>query len=338
MMALYADGPSTLRNVASWRVKETDRLAAMATELRKLGATVKEGADELTITPPATPRRWRPAIWATYDDHRMAMCGSLAAFNPAGWPVRIEDPACVGKTFPDYFETLFQAAHPARGVPVICVDGPSASGKGTLASGLAQALGYHYLDSGALYRLLGLAVRRQGLAPPFDDAAALAAIAQTLPVRFREDRVWLGAEEVTAAIRSEQAGRDASLVSALPEVRSALLHFQRDAARLPGLVADGRDMGTVVFPQASLKVFLTADVAERAKRRFEQLRARGIDIKIDSLYADLLERDARDRTRAAAPLKPAEDALPLDNSCLTIDQSIEKVLSWWQKKQPFHGA
>jgi 3-phosphoshikimate 1-carboxyvinyltransferase len=338
MMALYADGPSTLRNVASWRVKETDRLAAMATELRKLGAAVEEGADRLTITPPATPEHWRAATWRTYDDHRMAMCGALAAFNPAQLPIRIDDPACVGKTFPDYFETLFQVARPATSVPVICIDGPSASGKGTLASGLARALGYHYLDSGALYRLLGLAARRHGLAPPFQDAAALGALAKTLPVRFHEDRVWLGAEDVTHAIRSEQAGRDASLVSAVPEVRTALLHFQREAARLPGLVADGRDMGTVVFPRAPLKVFLTADVAERAKRRAAQLRARGVDTKIDSLYADLVERDARDRARTAAPLKPAEDALPLDNSHLSIEQSVAEVLSWWQKKQPFRGA
>ncbi len=161
MLALYADGPSTLRNIASWRVKETDRLAAMATELRKLGATVDEKADAISITPPA---QWTAASIRTYDDHRMAMCFALAAFNPDGVPMRIQDPACVAKTFPDYFEALFSVARTAPPhVPVICVDGPTASGKGTLAAELARRLGYHYLDSGALYRIAALAAIRAGL-------------------------------------------------------------------------------------------------------------------------------------------------------------------------------
>ena len=164
VMALYAEGTTTLRNIASWRVKETDRIAAMANELRKLGATVEEGADFIRVTPPAQVHDWKAASIHTYDDHRVAMCFSLAAFNPAGLPVRIEDPKCVAKTFPDFFETLFRVAH-ARpdDIPVICVDGPTASGKGTLASELARRLGYHYLDSGALYRIAGLAAVRAGL-------------------------------------------------------------------------------------------------------------------------------------------------------------------------------
>jgi 3-phosphoshikimate 1-carboxyvinyltransferase len=145
VMALYADGPSTLRNIASWRVKETDRIAAMATEARKLGAQVEEGHDWIRIHP---VQQWQAASIHTYDDHRIAMCFSLAAFNPAGLPVRIEDPKCVAKTFPDYFEALFALSHAAN-VPVICIDGPTASGKGTLAALVAQRLGYHYLDSGA---------------------------------------------------------------------------------------------------------------------------------------------------------------------------------------------
>ena len=166
VMALYADGPSTLRNIASWRVKETDRIAAMACELRKLGASVEEGADYLRIDPMPQPAQWKRASIHTYDDHRVAMCFSLAAFNPAGLPVRIEDPKCVAKTFPDYFEALFSVSQArADSVPVICVDGPTASGKGTLASALARALGYHYLDSGALYRVTGLAARQAGLEP-----------------------------------------------------------------------------------------------------------------------------------------------------------------------------
>ncbi|MDO5623613.1 MAG: bifunctional 3-phosphoshikimate 1-carboxyvinyltransferase/cytidylate kinase [Pseudomonadota bacterium] len=332
MMALYADGPSTLRNIASWRVKETDRIAAMTAELRKLGAEVQEGPDFIRITPPVT---WQAASLHTYDDHRMAMCGSLAAFNPAGLPMRIEDPRCVAKTFPDYFETLFAIADTAAPVPVICVDGPTASGKGTLAAEVARRLGYHFLDSGALYRLTGLATRRAGLAPEPVHEAAIAALARTLPVRFEGSQIWLGGEEVSDAIRTEAAGMDASRVSALPLVREALLDLQRAQARLPGLVADGRDMGTVIFPDAPLKVFLTASAATRAERRHKQLISKGIAASIDALRADLEARDARDQTRAAAPLKPAQDALPLDNSQLSIEQSVEQVLDWWQARQPF---
>ncbi|GAO23765.1 3-phosphoshikimate 1-carboxyvinyltransferase [Alicycliphilus sp. B1] len=149
VMALYAQARTTLRNIASWRVKETDRLAAMACELAKLGASVEEGADYLRITPPARPADWKSASIRTYDDHRVAMCFSLAAFNPAGLPVRIEDPKCVAKTFPDYFEALFLVARADTAlIPVICIDGPTASGKGTVAASVARQLGYHFLDSG----------------------------------------------------------------------------------------------------------------------------------------------------------------------------------------------
>ena len=335
VMALYADGPSTLRNIASWRVKETDRIAAMAAELRKLGATVEEGADFIRITPPTV---WQAASLHTYDDHRMAMCGSLAAFNADGLPVRIEDPKCVAKTFPDYFETLFELAETAAPVPVICIDGPTASGKGTLASEVARRLGYHYLDSGSLYRLTGLAARRAGLSLEDPDEARLTTLAQQLPVRFVADRILLAGEDVRDAIRTEAAGMDASRVSALPGVRQALLDLQRGFARLPGLVADGRDMGTVIFPHAPLKIYLTAGAPERAERRHKQLISKGISAKLDNLRADLEARDARDQTRAAAPLKPAQDALLLDNSHLTIEQSVDQVLNWWQERQPFRPS
>jgi 3-phosphoshikimate 1-carboxyvinyltransferase len=343
VMALYADGPCTLRHIGSWRVKETDRIAAMACELRKLGATVDEGPDWLRVHPlPLDGQGWRAAALHTYDDHRMAMCGSLAAFNPARLPVRILDPQCVSKTFPDYFETLWSVAQtePAH-IPVICIDGPTASGKGTLAAAVAQRLGYHVLDSGALYRLVGLAAERAGI--PTDDAAladpavgqSLAALAETLPVRFADGRIWLAGDDVTAAVRSEAIGMAASRVSALPAVRAALLALQRGFRRLPGLVADGRDMGTVVFPDAPLKIFLTASAATRARRRHEQLISRGEAASIDSLLADLEARDARDKMRASAPLKPAEDALLLDNSDQSLDESVQTVLSWWQSRQPF---
>ncbi|MES2482871.1 MAG: bifunctional 3-phosphoshikimate 1-carboxyvinyltransferase/cytidylate kinase [Pseudomonadota bacterium] len=336
VMALYADGTTTLRNIASWRVKETDRIAAMAIELRKLGASVEEGADFIRVSPPTA---WKPARIHTYDDHRVAMCFSLAAFNPAGVAVRIEDPKCVGKTFPDYFEALFDVARAAtQNVPVICVDGPTASGKGTLASQLAQRLGYHYLDSGALYRITALAAVRAGLALDTAHEQAIAQMAERLPVRFEGEQVLLADQDVSAAIRTEDAGMNASRVSALPAVRTALVALQQSFRRLPGLVADGRDMGTVIFPDASLKIYLTASATQRAERRHKQLISKGFDARIQALRADLEARDARDSQRSVAPLKPAQDALLLDNSEQSIDQSIDQVLRWWDEKQPFGSA
>jgi 3-phosphoshikimate 1-carboxyvinyltransferase len=333
VMALYADGPTTLRNIASWRVKETDRLAAMATELRKLGATVHEGTDFITVTPPT---QWQAATIHTYDDHRVAMCFALAAFNRDGAPVRIEDPACVAKTFPDYFEALFAVTRTdAPHIPVICIDGPTASGKGTLAAGVAQRLGYHLLDSGALYRLVGYAARRAGLELDIGHEHTIAKLAETLPVRFVGSAILLGEQDVTEAIRTEQAGMDASRVSALPAVRTALVALQQSFRRLPGLVADGRDMGTVIFPDAPLKVYLTASAAQRAQRRHKQLISKGIPVTIDALRADLEARDARDSSRAVAPLKSAQDALLLDNSNHSIEASVAQVLQWWDERQPF---
>lgn len=336
VMALYADGPSTLRNIASWRVKETDRIDAMANELRKLGATVEAGPDFIRVHPLA-PAGWRPASIRTYDDHRVAMCFSLAAFNPARVPVRILEPHCVAKTFPDYFETLFSVST-AADIPVISIDGPTASGKGTLASEVARLLGYHYLDSGSLYRVTGLAMRRAGLSADAAHEARIAALAAALPLQFVEGKVLLDGEDVSEDIRSEAAGMDASRVSTLPAVREALLGLQQRFRRLPGLVADGRDMGTVIFPDAALKVFLTASAAQRAERRHKQLISKGISTTLDSLRSDLEARDARDSSRSVAPLKPAQDARHLDNSQLSIEQSIDTVLDWWRQVQPFESA
>jgi 3-phosphoshikimate 1-carboxyvinyltransferase len=336
VMALYADGPSTLRNIASWRVKETDRIDAMANELKKLGAAVEAGPDFIRVHPMAQAG-WRPASIHTYDDHRVAMCFSLAAFNPAGVPVRILDPHCVAKTFPDYFETLFSVAE-AADVPVICIDGPTASGKGTLAAEVARLLGYHYLDSGSLYRVTGLAMRRAGLSADAQHEVQIAALAAALPLQFTEGKVLLAGEDVSDDIRTEAAGMDASRVSALPAVREALLALQQRFRQLPGLVADGRDMGTVIFPDAALKVFLTASAAQRAERRHKQLISKGISTTLDSLRSDLEARDARDSSRSVAPLKPAQDARHLDNSQLSIEQSIDQVLEWWQQVQPFESA
>jgi 3-phosphoshikimate 1-carboxyvinyltransferase len=334
----------------------------MATELRKLGATVEEGADFIRVTPPGQvaaaaqgrPKQgtapsggsvvreatsvgaWRAASIHTYDDHRVAMCFSLAAFNPARVPVRILDPQCVAKTFPDYFEALFSVVQAVPGtIPVICIDGPTASGKGTLAARLAQRLGYHYLDSGALYRVTALAALRAGLSLDPAHEAAIAELARRLPVRFAGEQVLLDGQDVTDAIRSEEGGMNASKVSALPAVRAALVALQHSFQRLPGLVADGRDMGTVIFPTAPLKVFLTASAAHRAERRHKQLISKGISAILVDLRADLEARDLRDSSRAVAPLKPAQDAKALDNSDLSIEESVALVLDWWQGKQPF---
>ncbi|HLL19006.1 MAG TPA: (d)CMP kinase, partial [Rubrivivax sp.] len=322
----------------------------MATELRKLGANVVEGPDSIEVTPPS---QWCSAAIDTYDDHRMAMCLSLAAFNPLaaaghgpghqhavwpGRPVRINDPRCVGKTFPDYFETLFGVAstNPER-VPVITIDGPTASGKGTLAARVADALGYHLLDSGALYRATGLASQWDGIAE--DDIDGLARLAGVLDLRFghgpQGSRTWLRGREVSEELRAESAGLLASRVSALGPVRSALQGLQLAFRRPPGLVADGRDMGTVVFPAAELKVYLTASAGERAERRHKQLISKGIPSNIADLRADLEARDARDKNRSVAPLRPAEDALLLDNSNLSIEASVRQVLDWWQQRRPF---
>lgn len=336
VMALYATGTTTLRNIASWRVKETDRIAAMANELRKLGATVQEGADYILITPPASTEHWKAASIHTYDDHRVAMCFSLATFNPAQLPVRIEDPKCVAKTFPDYFEAfLGTAVLPAQRIPVICIDGPTASGKGTVAAEVAKRLGYHFLDSGAMYRITAYAALQAGLVIDPAHETAIAQLAKSLPVRFDGGRIYLGNEDVTDAIRTEEAGMNASRVSALPSVRTALVDLQHGFQRLPGLVADGRDMGTVIFPDAPLKVFLTASAACRAERRYKQLISKGFQANIDDLRADLEARDARDSSRSVAPLKPAQDALVLDNSTLTIEQAVNQVMNWWLERQPF---
>jgi len=349
VMALYAEGTTTLRNIASWRVKETDRIAAMATECRKLGATVEEGTDFIRITPPGQrptagspsgttgsvgAQGWRAASIHTYDDHRIAMCFSLAAFNPAALPVRIQDPKCVAKTFPDYFETLLKVcqADPAH-IPVICIDGPTASGKGTLACEVAQALGYHLLDSGALYRATALAAQDAGIA--LDDEHALADLAQRLPLAFHEHKVYLAGRDITERLRLEATGAMASRVAQHLAVRAALHALQLGFRRLPGLVADGRDMGTVVFPAAPLKVYLTASAEQRADRRHKQLISKGIAARIDGLLEDLRMRDQRDSSRAHAPLKAAEDALLLDNSLLNVEQSTQQVLSWWQSKTVF---
>jgi CMP/dCMP kinase len=221
----------------------------------------------------------------------------------------------------------------AANIPVITIDGPSGSGKGTIARRVAQALGWHLLDSGALYRLLGLAAERAGIA--LDDERALAALAAALPVRFDVaadggEEIWLAGNEVSLDIRTEEAGARASAVAALPAVREALLGLQHDFRKAPGLVADGRDMGTQVFPGAGLKVYLTASAGERARRRYKQLKDKGLGGSLAALSRDIEDRDRRDSERSVAPLRPADDARILDSSDLTIDEVSDTILVWAQ--------
>lgn len=211
--------------------------------------------------------------------------------------------------------------------PVLAIDGPGGAGKGTISRLAAAELGWHYLDSGALYRLTALAASNAGI--DLHDEERVARLASTLDIRFgtgTDERVWLAADDVSALIRDEQAGTAASVVAALPSVRQALLHRQQAFRQLPGLVADGRDMGTVVFPDATLKVFLTASSKERAERRYKQLIAKGIDVNIVVLLADIKARDERDSSRSVAPLRPADDAVILDTSGVSIQQVLDKVL------------
>ena len=321
--ALYAEGTTTLRNIASWRVKETDRIAAMATELRKVGAIVEEGADYIKVTPQSSTLNPAAGI-DTYDDHRMAMCFSLAAF---GAGIRINDPGCVAKTFPDYFSVF---ASVTQSVPVIAIDGPSASGKGTVAQRVAMQLGFHYLDSGALYRLLAMAAGRDGVA--LDDEAALAALAERMNIEFKGEQIWLDGVIAGEELRGEQCAAAASIVAALPLVRTALLNKQRAFRRSPGLVTDGRDMASVVFPDAALKIFLTASAEARAERRYKQLKEKGMGASIATLLQDIRARDERDMQRSAAPLQQSPDASLLDTTALTIEQAVESVLTGYREK------
>jgi 3-phosphoshikimate 1-carboxyvinyltransferase len=208
--------------------------------------------------------------------------------------------------------------------PVIAVDGPAASGKGTIAQAVARALGFHYLDSGSLYRLVALKALRDDI--PLDDRSKLAEAATDLKATFSEERIELDGVDVTAALRSPAVSAAASRIAVFPEVRRALLARQREFRRYPGLVADGRDMGTVVFPDASVKVYVTATPEERARRRYKQLIEKGNPVTIDGLLRDIRERDARDSARPAAPLKTAADAIVLDTTGLSIDDSVAFVL------------
>jgi cytidylate kinase len=216
--------------------------------------------------------------------------------------------------------------------PVIAIDGPSASGKGTVAQKVAHDLGFSFLDSGALYRLVALAALDRGI--DLANTSGVAAIARDLDVNFADDSVFLDGRDVTDAIRAEAVSGAASKVAALPPVREALLERQRAFRQPPGLVADGRDMGSVVFPDATLKIFLIADSAERARRRYKQLMEKGLSASMDALLQEIRERDARDSRRAAAPLQKVADAIELDTTSLSVDEAVAQVLAWYKEKAP----
>ena len=219
---------------------------------------------------------------------------------------------------------MIQSCNP----PVIAIDGPTASGKGTVAALVAKALGFHYLDSGALYRLVALASEREGIST--ENASFLSKVAASMPVSFKNGLIMLGNEDVSELIRAEKIGRRASELAVHPEVRQALVRLQHGFRENPGLVADGRDMASVIFPDAELKVFLTASVAARAERRYKQLIAKGISANMSNLLLDLTARDARDSSRGSAPLIVAKGAIVLDTSDLSIDQAVSQVMAWYQ--------
>ena len=220
-------------------------------------------------------------------------------------------------------------------IPVITVDGPSGTGKGTVSAIICQKLGFHFLDSGALYRLLGLATQNHNIS--FDDVEALVSLAKDLDIEFEKSQegvitgeILLEGQGVSGFIRTEECGNWASKVAVIPEVRQALVARQHAFRQFPGLVADGRDMGTVIFPNANLKIYLTASAEERAERRHNQLKQKGIDVKLADLYEEIKERDARDSNRKVAPLKPAEDAVVIDTTDLDIDSVVNQVISAWE--------
>ena len=208
--------------------------------------------------------------------------------------------------------------------PIITIDGPSGSGKGTIGQLLAERLGWHFLDSGALYRVVGAAAQQRGIAS--DQIPELEALTRNMDLSFKQGSVWLNGRDVSDEIRTEQSGNAASKVAAVPEVRRALLDWQRAYAREPGLIADGRDMGSVVFPDAQVKIFLTASSEERARRRYNQLKEKGIDVSLATLTSEIEERDHRDRTRSVAPLKAPAAALEVDSTAYSIREVVEKIL------------
>ncbi len=347
--AALAEGTTRLSQAAELRAKESDRLAVMATGLQRLGIACEEKPDGIVIH----GGKIRGGQVDAAGDHRCAM-SFLVAGHLAEKPVTVTGCHNIATSYPEFTSHAQalgmridgvsmpenQSQKSARedisaSVPVIAIDGPSGVGKGTLASRLARTLGWHLLDSGAIYRALAYKAMESGV--PSTDEQALAALARDLDLEFRSRhgdlaQVFLDGENVSADIRTEACGKVASQVAALPAVRRALLQRQKDFARAPGLVADGRDMGTVVFPHAAVKVFLTASPEERAKRRHKQLKNQGFNANIAALFDEIRQRDARDTRRAVSPLVPADDARVIDTSQLGVDEVFDQVMQLLRQK------
>ena len=329
-LALFCDQPTKLINIASWKEKETDRITAVVQGLERLGGSVyREGDDAITIHPVTC---LKSAKIQTFNDHRIAMTFSMAAFALKGEVGRvtnrvlqIENPECVEKTFPYFFEEFSRVC--SESVPVITVDGPTASGKGTIANHVGRNLGFNVLDSGAFYRSLALITRWEKIDE--DNHRAIAFRARTLPLRMKGSRFFLGDDDVTVLMRDEKIGLLASKIAKFEDVRRALIMAQRDFARLPGLVADGRDMGSVVFPRGTLRVFLTAKPEIRAKRRFKQLIEKEIPCTLNDIFQDIIDRDNSDYNRPVASLALAEEGatLKIDSSSKTVEEVVKIIVS-----------
>lgn len=327
-----------LQNIDSWRVKETDRILAMQQELAKFDfiATWNENSHELAISKKTNSAKnsLKATKIDTYDDHRMAMCFSLAAFAT---PLRINEPTCVAKTYPNYFADFQKIV---RFAPIIAIDGPSASGKGSVASAVAERLGFAYLDSGALYRITAFVANQQNIDLISENAQQIADLISKLSaenkIRFstRNGEIFLENQNISKIIRSEQIGKMASKIATFPEVRNALLFVFRNFRKNPGLVADGRDMGSVVFADADCKIILTASAEIRAKRRFLQLQQQGFsvsDADYQTIFQDLCQRDKSDKERKIAPLKSSKEAVEINSDNLTLEEVINKVIEIYKK-------
>ncbi len=325
--AACAQGRTTLTGAEELRVKESDRIATMARALGNLGVALEETPDGIVIDGGAI----RGGTVHADGDHRIAMASAVAGMVAQG-PVIIHDAAHIATSYPHFDQqarSVGAQIGAADTVPVLAIDGPSGSGKGTVAARLAQAMGWHLLDSGALYRLVGYAALARNL--DLGDEEQIALLAAKLKIEFDSAAqgaaaILLDGEPVADKIRDEQVANAASQVAALPKVRQALFAAQRDFQREPGLVADGRDMGTVVFPEAQHKVFLTASAEERAERRYKQLKDKDNGVTLRALFAEIKARDERDANRTVAPLKPADDAVLIDTTKLSIDQVVDQIL------------